>query len=191
MGPNENGLSLTGSSAIYKFSNGFYAFDRAIALYREFDVGGLMSEDSVQFREDPANQLPPVKEFVLRVINGPNYGTLKFENGRIDLMQQGKNKNHKKQHEEDGDQGRDADRSRRDGQDDDDDRGVHTARVASARIHINGTEVVAMGQINSGVDRFETRVKLAQNNTISVNLEGKQGAGILVILDPVFDWQTK
>jgi len=191
MHPDENGLSWTGSSAIYKFSNGTYAFDHAIALFSEFFVGGVMQQDYVQFREDPANQVPPVKEFILRVINGPNYGNLKYESGRVDLMQPERNRN-KTKRSAGNDQSGDDNCGSQDGEDHDRDRGEckGPARVKSAQILINGVEVVAKGQINSDVGRFETRVKLTRNNTILVNLEGKHGAGILIILDPVFDSNT-
>lgn len=171
----KNDLPSTGSDVIYSLSKGAYAFDHAVALSRGFVVGGLSSKAYVRFRHDPTQQVPPMNEFILRVINGPNYGILNAESGQIDSMYPAPDGGNGAR-EEDHDCG---DRDRKD-------QCTPNGRVSSAQILINGTEVVTKGQINSGVDRLETRVKLGQDNTISVNLEGNQGTGILVILDPVF-----
>jgi hypothetical protein len=181
-GADTNGIPSTGSDRIYSLSNGAYAFDHSVALSRGFVVGGLSSKAYVRFRDDPAQQAPLVKVFMLRVINGPNYGTLNAENGQIDLMYPAPDAGNGAQEEED--QGCGAGDRKHHGKDQD--QCAPNERVTSAQILINGTEVVTQGQINSGVDRLETRVQLGQDNTISVNLEGKQGAGILLILDPVF-----
>ena len=180
-GSDTNDVSPAGSNVIYSLSNGAYVFDHAVALSRGFVVGGLSSKAYVRFRNDATQQGPPMNEFFLRVINGPNYGTLNAENGQIDLMYPAPDRANGA-HEVDHGWG---DRVRKE-QGKDQDQYAPNERVTSAQILINGSEVISKGQINSGVDRLETRVKLGQDNTISVNLEGKQGAGILLILDPVY-----